>query len=542
MKRFYPIIFLFFFFLIHVDVVESQIKLTQSNLPIILINTNGQEIVDEPKITADMKIIYNGANLDNHVNDTVYNYNNKIGIEFRGSTSQSFPKKPYGFETLMEDEEELEVSLLGMPEESDWTLNATYNDKSLMRDGLTYILAGSFMEYAPRVRYTELIINDNYEGIYLLIEKIKRGKNRVNIPKIKDTDNSGDEVTGGYIIKIDKETGSNSGEGWHSKYPPYTGAWQSTFFQYEYPKAKNITEPQKTYISNHLNHVETVLKSDQFADPTIGYRKYIDTKSLMDYIIVNELTKNPDAYRLSTFFYKARESEGGKIKFGPVWDYNLGLGNVNYCTQGNHEGLVINEFNQVCSGDYWVVHFWWERCLEDTVFYNDLKFRWHELRQNQLSDGVILNTVDSIATLLNTAKDRNFQRWLVLGQYIWPNYFVGNSYEDEVDFLKSWLVARLAWLDEKWKIQTVHTVQTTTSSLTIYPNPVLGMAYLRAVSDNVTIHPFQVENMQGKIIDLPVFHNGHAELVYDFKSTNPGVYFVKVLVGDKVQTRKIIKH
>ncbi len=542
MKQLYPILFILLNLLIQENGLYGQVQLSQSNLPIILVNTNGQDIVDEPKITADMKIIYNGASKENKITDTIFHYNNKIGIEFRGSSSQGFPKKPYGFETRNEKEESLEVGLLGMPKESDWTFNASYNDKTLMRDGLTYILAGTFMDYAPRVRYSELMINGKYEGVYLLIEKIKRGKNRVNIAKMKDTDNSGDALTGGYIIKIDKESGSNSGEGWYSKYRPYTGAWQSTFFQYDYPKAKNITDPQKSYIANYINNVETVLKSKTFDDPINGYRKYIDTKSLQDYIIVNELTKNPDAYRLSTFFYKERDSEGGKIKFGPVWDYSIGLGNVDYCTQSNPEDLVIEEFNKVCGGDYWVVHFWWERFLADSVFYNDLKLRWHELRQNQLSEETILNTVDSLATLINTAQDRNFKRWPILGKYIWPNYFVGNTYAEEVDYLKDWLVKRLAWLDEKWKIETVHTIQTIGSNLSLYPNPVSGMAYIRDITDNVTLQPLQVENIQGKVINLPIHQNGQNELVYDFNTAIPGVYFIKIIANGMVKTCKIIKN
>lgn len=531
---------LFVFILTQVNLF-SQINFTQSNLPIILINTQGQEIVDEPKITADMKIIYNGEDKENDLTDTIYHYDNKIGIEFRGSTSQSFPKKPYGFETRNEDGSELEIQLLGMPKEADWTFNATYNDKSLMRDGLTYILAGSFMEYAPRVRYSELMINGEYQGIYLLIEKIKRGKNRVNIAKMKNTDDSGDALTGGYIIKIDKESGSNSGEGWNSKYAPFLGAGQRTFFQYEYPKAKNITDPQKAYISNYISQVEDVINDSNYADPVSGYRKYIDDKSIMDYIIVNEITKNPDAYRLSTFFYKQRDSEGGKIKFGPVWDYNLALGNVDYCTQGDPEGLVIEEFNKVCPWDGWVIHFWWERFLQDSLFYDDLKLRWKSLRQEQLSDEIVFGTVDSLALLLDQPKDRNFQKWPILGQYIWPNYFVGNTYNEEIDFLKDWLEKRLAYLDEKWKIETTKTVQTDDTGFIIYPNPVTGTAYLKHSSDHSILKPIQVLDSYGKSVDIPVLSTENTRLSYDFSTSQPGLYYIHFLSGDQVKFSKIVK-
>ncbi len=235
----------FIFFVFVYNQTSGQVDFKKSNLPIIIINTNGNEILDDVKTSADLKIIYNGLGIENDINDVPTEYNGKIGIEYRGSTSLSFPKFPYGFETRDETGEDKSVSLLGMPKESDWTLNASYNDKTLMRDGLAYILAGDIMAYAPRVRYTEVIINDEYQGIYLLVEKIKRDKNRVDIEKLEPTDNDGDALTGGYIIKLDKETGSNSGQGWISPFKPYTNAWQNTFFQFDYPKASLITQAQK---------------------------------------------------------------------------------------------------------------------------------------------------------------------------------------------------------------------------------------------------------------------------------------------------------
>ena len=284
-----------------------------------------------------------------------------------------------------------------------------------MRDGFAYILAGDMLDHAPRVRYSEVMINDEYQGIYLLVEKIKRDKNRVDIAKLEPTDNDGDALTGGYIIKLDKEKGSNSGQGWISPFKPYTNAWQNTFFQFDYPKASLITQAQKDYIINFMNKAETSLKSSNYKDPITGYRKYMDVESLIDFIIINELTKNPDAYRLSTFMHKNRDSEGGKLKFGPVWDFNLGFGNVDYCTQGNPEGLVILNFNDVCSDDYWVIHFWWKKFLEDEAFYSQLKMRWKTLRQKEFSENRVNHLIYSISVLLNKAQVRNFKKWTVLG-------------------------------------------------------------------------------------------------------------------------------
>lgn len=521
----------------------AQGNFTSSNLPIIIINTNGQNIVDEPKITADMGIIYNGPGQINKITDAKNNFNGKIGIELRGSTSQSFPKKPYGIETRDNAGEDLDVSLLGMPKESDWTLNATYNDKSLMRDGLAYILAGAIMEYAPRVRYCELVLNNDYKGVYLLIEKIKRDKNRVDIAKMEAADNSGDALTGGYIIKLDKTTGTNSKLGWFSQYKPLSGAPANTYFQYEYPSVDNITSQQQSYIKNHINQVEAVMAGSDYKDKTTGFRKYFDVNSLIDFIIINELTKNPDGYRLSTFFFKERDSDGGLIKFGPVWDFNLGFGNVNYCTKGNPEGLVILDFNNVCPGDYWLIHFWWKKFLDDPDFYIALKKRWIELRKNQFSSDKIQFKVDSIATLLGESQVRNFARWPVLGQYIWPNSYIGKTYNDEVIWLKSWINSRINYLDYVWNLNNSNITKdgTPNKHMVVYPNP---------STDNLTVWipelikekpaGFLVDYL-GKSIPISDFTFERGTLETSIAHVLPGFYLLNIMVGNKMYSSKVVK-
>jgi hypothetical protein len=535
------IFFVFIYLLFGITFGSGQVNFTKSNLPIILINTNGQQIQDEPKIMADMKIIYNGPNIENKITDVANEYNNKIGIELRGSTSQGFPKKPYGFETWNTIGDDNEVKLLGMPKETDWTLNASYNDKSLMRDGLAYMFAGDIMEYAPRVRYTELAINNDYQGIYLLIEKIKRDKERVDIAKMEKTDITGDALTGGYIIKIDKESGSNSGEGWNSLYKPYNGAWQNTFFQFEYPKAKDITIQQKEYIRNHINKVENSIASPNFKDPVNGYRKYIDTKSLMDYIIINELTKNVDAYRLSTFFYKERDSDGGKIKFGPVWDFNLGFGNADYCTQGNPEGLVILNFNEVCSEDWWVVHFWWKKFLQDETFYDELKYRWKALRKKEFIEERINFVIDSISTLLGEAQVRNFQKWPVLGEYVWPNYYVGKTYGEEVNYLKGWIKNRITYLDRVWEIKDSNLVDTDNEFLTLSPNPANNTVILDFKDKIPSDIKIQGYDTSGRQFFLPRSIVSDQKLEIDVRELPLGLVIINVTSSGKTFAYKLIK-
>ena len=158
------------------------------------------------------------------------------------------------------------------------------------------------------------------------------------------------------------------------------------------------------------------------------------------------MSKNVDGYRISTFFHKDRDSIDGRLKMGPVWDYNLGFGNADYCTQGNPEGWVT-DFNSVCPNDFWVIPFWWKRFGQDPAYKKAVKTRWTDLRAHEFSNLRVTATVDSLRQIIGTAADRNFELHPILGEYIWPNYFVGASYNDEIEHLKNWLIERMEWMD-----------------------------------------------------------------------------------------------
>ena len=280
---------------------------TSSNLPILKINTNGQSIVDNPKIFCSMKVIDNGVGFRNFVSDSIFTFNDSIGIEVRGSSSQTFPKKSFSVETIDSTGVSKNVSLLGMPSENDWILNASYTDKSFMRNVLSCQLAREMGNYGSRTRFVELVINDQYQGIYIFMEKIKRDANRVNVSKMTTADTIGDALTGGYILKMDKFTGAG-GIGWTTLYPPTSGG-ANPFIQYEYPKAADILPQQENYIHAYVDSFENVLASSQFADPINGYAKYLDVNSAIDYFLINELARNNDGFKKSVFFYKNKYSQ-----------------------------------------------------------------------------------------------------------------------------------------------------------------------------------------------------------------------------------------
>ena len=401
------------------------------------------EIVDEPKVPAALTI----KRLDSTL------YEGIIGIEIRGESSQFFDKKSYGFETWDSQYNDLDVALIGFPEEEDWILYGPFSDKSLIRNKLIYELSNRMGRYTTKTEFVELTINYEYKGLYIFMEKLKRDKNRIDISKLENADIDEELISGGYIIKIDK---SDMEDGSYTDY----NSFQSQFdvfgnengdkrinFNYEYPKPGEIHANQKNYIKNYFYEFELSLASNNFKDPVNGFRKYIDEDSFIDFFILNELSNNVDGYRLSTYLHKERNE---KLVIGPIWDFNLSFGNADYCG-GERYDVWCFKFNERCLGDYWNVPFWWNRLLEDEKFVDKLKGRWNQLRLNILSDNNILTLIEEQYSFLNNETDiinRNFNKWKIFGIYIWPNSFIGNNYYEEIDFLKNWIKERTKWLDE----------------------------------------------------------------------------------------------
>ena len=444
----------FLAFILYGPIALSQ-TFTSSNLPIVIIETNGQTIPDEPKINVDMGIIYNGPGQMNYITDPYNEYDGIVGIERRGNSSQYyFPKKQYAFETRDSLSMNLNVSLLGMPEENDWILHAPYSDKTLMRNVLAYKMASDLGDYASRTAYCEVVINGDYKGVYVLMEKIKRDVNRVNITELDENDIAGDSLTGGYMVKIDKTSGVNS-QGWYSNFPPYPGAWQQVRYQYHYPKASVIQEEQKEYIEDFIYDFESVMYGANYNDPETGYPAIIDINSFSNVILINELGKNVDAYRLSAFLYKDRNSINGRLFAGPVWDLNLAFGNANYYGGYDPQNWMIT--SHASFGEDYILPFWWEKLMEDPAFYQHLVLHWNIYRQHILHTDTIMGFIDNTAEYLEEARQRNFERWPIIGEYVWPNYFVGNTYEEELLFFKNWILSRIDWMDEQLELQPIIT-------------------------------------------------------------------------------------
>jgi hypothetical protein len=520
--------------------LSAQINFTSSNLPVVIITTNqGEVIVDEPKITADMKIISHADGIRNYVTDSGNVYTGKVGIEIRGVYSATLPQKPYGFETRDSAGNNLNVSLLGMPGENDWVLLANYNDKTFLRNVLAFDIFNRMGYYSPRMRFCEVVLNNEYQGIYLLGEKIKQDKGRVNIAKLKPEDNSGDNLTGGYIIKNDYYTATDS---WKSNFSPLNKPGAEVYFVYHDPKPEDLTGQQKTYIQGFINTFESVLYSPAFIVSIFGYKSYIDINSFADYFILGEVTRNVDTYKKSRYFYKNKDSKDGLLHSGPAWDFDWAWRNllencVNFNQpDGSGWAYKVNE----CVA--WPVPPSWEvRMLQDKDFANLIHNRYFQLRRNILSQAAIENTIDSAASLLNEAQFRHFQKWNILGinagtpeSGIQPI-----TYGGEIEKFKNWISIRLAWLDANMIGSAMSVEKNPADPLKcrVFPNPVSNILYIESDKE---INRLTIYNITGIMVreksDVCDF-----SVSTDVTGLNPGIYIARIVFsnGENAVTRVV---
>jgi hypothetical protein len=409
-----------------------------SNLPLVIINTFGQGLSSDNKTPASARFIDLGKGGRSFLTGTP-DFTGAATIKIRGYSSLQFPKHSFTFRAKDEAGNNLKTSLLGFPADSVWVLYAPYTDKTLMRDVLAYELSREMGHYAPRSKYVELFLSRSghklsrrhYAGVYVLEEKIKRSKDRVNLEKLTSADSKKPQITGGYVFKKDHEDRGSAG-GFRTS--------RGIHFFFVDPKEEELTELQKAWLTGYLNRFERVLYGPDFKDPVHGYAEYIDPGSFLDVHWLVELSKNIDGYRLSSYLHKDRN---GKLKAGPIWDWNLSFGNANYLEGWSPEGW------------YWPLisqqdHLWFGRLFEDADFKQKYIDRWSQLRTDQFATSNILAKVDAMSLHLQEAQERNFKRWRILGQRVWPNWYVGKTYAEEVNWMKRWIKQRIVWIDSQF--------------------------------------------------------------------------------------------
>jgi hypothetical protein len=508
-----------------------------SQLPLILIETNGVTIDKGTKEIVDMAVINNPHQL-NYYNGPHNEYDGKVGIEYRGSLSYEFcPKKSYNIEIRNSFGMDSTCSLLEMPPEEDWVLNGPYADKSLLRNCLTFQLARLMGHYAPRTELCELFIDGEYEGIYVLMEKIKRDIGRVNIAKLDSSEVSGVDLTGGYIIKVDRSNDGSYTDGWYSPYMGTGFDYENPFFAFHYPKYSQIVQEQKDYIENLITSFENALYGQNYLDAISGYKKFIDIDSFIDFFILTELSRNVDGYRLSTYLYKDKDDNDPLIHMGPLWDYDFTFGNANY-----YEADSTGGWQYEIAADGWGVPFWWARMMTDPEFIYKLNCRWMNLRKDILSDASIMNLIDTYVSEIGLASDRNFIRWPILGEWIWPNNLYGNTYPEDIEIMKNWIIERTAWMDANMPGPSCTSaipgdLDESSIIVMVKPNPGFGFT-------NIEIHNPLKERLEVHITNLSgisVFNTLVEAFLFTQEVRLPqGVYLLRVTGDHEPQTLKIV--
>ncbi|MBR6962041.1 MAG: CotH kinase family protein [Prevotella sp.] len=449
---------------------------SQSTLPIVVVSTT-EAINANEKVMATLKIIDNGAGNINHLDDPANDYDGYCGIKWRGNSSLSFPQKKYTVETWDAEGNDVKASLLGMPEESDWVLLAPYNDVSMVRDVYAFALWNEMGHWGPRTRMVEVVVNNEYMGVYALCERIKRDKNRVDVSKLKTTDVEGRDVTGGYILRVDAFDDTDAT--FTSKVQGVGTAWgdKTITWTVYYPKKEDLQQQQMDYISQYVGDVETTIAAITPDDETLEEpRKLIDLDSFVDYFIHTELTLNADGFKRSSYFNKAKQQKdgtGGLLAAGPVWDFNLAFGNCNFCNADNVEAWVY----QGCETN--PTPAMWRTLIGNTCFRQAVSERYTELRQSVLTSEAFGNFLDAYAEELGEAKDRHLKKYPELlssspsqgGQgdgwgwpgwgWTWPGWggqpgniwfaaYQVSSYDEEISTMKEWFAQRLAFLDQSF--------------------------------------------------------------------------------------------
>ncbi len=415
--------------------VSSDVRNFQSPLPIVVVDTMGSGVGGSQTLTYAHFIDTDEDGWARMTGET--DFNGWAGLNVRGQSSAGFPKKQYHFEVWDEENNDLAASILGLPADSDWILQGPYSDKLLMRNALAYQWSNSIGRYAPRTRFIEMFLNtgkgavsmSSYVGVYVFMEKIKIAPDRVDINEIGPDDVGMPEISGGFLFKKDKTSGgdvsfsTNRGHSWIFDDPP----------------GQDLSTEQRNWLRNYMNAFETALYGSNFTDPAQGYAAFIDPDSWIDHHIIVELTKNIDGFRISTFLYKDRN---GRINMGPVWDYNLSLGNADY-----NQGWISTGWYYSILGES--NYPYWRRLFDDPDFRLRYADRWFRYRRGAFSTERLLNNIEEYATLLEEPQERNFNRWRILGVDVWPNWFIADTHREEVEWVKGWLAQRLAWMDSE---------------------------------------------------------------------------------------------
>lgn len=418
-----------------VSACEKERQSLCTHLPIISISADwlpdANRDTEEATVPCEVKFLDSGGY--NHPTDTP-TAQSAAAFHVRGNSSRHFDKPSYKLNLKKEDgSENKEISVLGMPAHDEWVLHGPFMDRTLIRNYLCYNIAGEIREDTPEVRFFELVLNGEYQGLYLAVESVAVSSDRVNLLKYKEGDS-----TFSYLVQADR-SGKNPAE--LDDFLRY-GFFRSNEISraIEYPSPEKLTEAQKRFIETDLSEIEKALYTYDYNDPLYGYKATLEASSFMDYYIINDFFGNNDAGLFSTFFYKDRR---GKLNIGPVWDFNNAIGNYAQDSIGKKAFALTGR-------PFYTMLF------RDPDFTERVISRYKVLRGQQLSDAYLSRYIDDTVAYLGNAVDRNYARWehqfdlekMDPDTMLQPMARNPKSYDEAVAQMKNTLLEHGKWLDE----------------------------------------------------------------------------------------------
>lgn len=419
--------------------VEPSHASFTSDLPVIVVEGFGNEELSGPWNREFIPIQFMTFDKGTPLTSPP-SFASRAAAHVRGNSTSEYDKKQYAMELRKESDKDRSHDLLGMPGEADWVLHAPYSDKTLMRNHLMYSWSNSIGRYAARTRFVEAFIDEDgdgigaedYVGVYVMMEKIEQGKDRVDIANLNPDETLEPDISGGYLLKKDWVDGNPDNYVETERY--------EDILIHVYPDPDDIAKVQRDWLEIYLNNFETALSLGDGS-----YDQFIDVDSFIDHHLMVEMARNVDGYVLSTYLHK---DKAGLLNMGPIWDYNGSLGNADYFEAWETEGWHFN--NSEFPADNPTAYHWYEELMAHPAFQQRYRERWADLRQNELKTSILHADIDEAAATLEVAAGRNFDRWPVLGEYVWPNDFGAEerqTYAEEVSYLKEWLEDRAAWMD-----------------------------------------------------------------------------------------------
>ncbi len=506
--------------------LDGDLASFTSNLPLLIVQSFGTNLLRDERLEGALQIADGGQGRT--ALTRAASFSGRALLNIRGRASLRYPKNSFTVKLIDGAGDPRSAPVFGFPADSDWVLYAPYPDKALLRDVLAYELHTAMGHWAPRTKFVEVFVQRtvgklsprDYAGVYVFEERVKRGKERVNLAKLKPEDDHAPNITGGYIFKkdhTDAGAGPVGGEGYgagpvsqstrkgfptapggfpadpkgfqptatatrssssisssrssrvtpiytnHLGFPAtrlplanreslpdesealkdeeyFRTSLRTNQFYFVEPDEDDITAPQKVWLRQHLNDVESALYGPGFRDPVKGWRAFLDADSFIDYHLLTEFTKNVDGFRFSVFYHKDR---GGKIQADPIWDWNLSFGNAN-----GKQGWMPESWLWPQLDDKELT--WYRRLFDDPAFGEQYVARWTQLRTNVLATKRVLARVDEMAAQLNEAQKRNFEKWPILGRPINPQWYGFATYEEEVAWVKKFAEQRLTWMDKQF--------------------------------------------------------------------------------------------